>query len=255
MPTSPLLIVAEDLKKLLLHHVQHSGGDEAVFTTLRRQLLTERRLQTLIPEFLRTDTTLQEIRRRAQRLGDASGIGMNVASYKMRSDWLTAEFRPLLEFLQQPQFSTAEEVIAETLGTVNSINIRAAWDKALERRQTDPDGAITIARSLIEAVCKHVLGVGNYTNKDELPDLYKKASRYLRLTEDGFADDSLKQVMRGCVNIVHGLGEFRNKMGDAHGRGPVEPIADPFQAELAVTTAGAMATYFLNVWESRRTVT
>lgn len=47
-------------------------------------------------------------------------------------------------------------------------------------------------------------------------------------------------------------GEFRNKMGDAHGKGPVEPLADPLQAELAVTTAGAMATFFLNVWESRR---
>lgn len=249
---SPLLAIAEDLKTLLLSHVQQGNGDEQAFTNLRRQLLAERKLNSLIPDFLRTDTTLQEVRRRAQRLGGESGSGMNVASYDSRRTWLQNEFRPLLEFLQRPQISTVEEVLAETLSTVDSTHIRAAWDKALERRHDDPDGAITIARSLVEAVCKHVLGEGNYTNKDELPDLYKKASRFLRLTEDGFADESLKQVMRGCVQIVQGLGEFRNKMGDAHGKGPVEPMADPLQAELAVTTAGAMATFFLNVWESQQ---
>lgn len=250
MASSPLLAVAEDLKKLLLGHVQSGGGDEAEFTRLRRQLLAERRLEPLIPDFLKTDSTLQEIRRRAQRL--EGGTGGNVSSYETRRDWLAAQFRPLLDDLQRPHLSSVEEVLAETLSTVDSVHVRAAWDKALERRAADPDGAITIARSLVEAVCKHVLGAGNYTNKDELPDLYKKASRFLRLTEDGFADESLKQVMRGCVQIVQGLGEFRNKMGDAHGKGPVEPLADPVQAELAVTTAGAMATFLLSAWEAKR---
>lgn len=250
MGTSPILEVAEDLKKLLLGHIQHAGGDETQYTTLRRQLLAIRQLTSLIPEFVKTDTTLHEVRRRAQKL--QGGTNTNVASYETRRDWLAAEFRPLLEQLQRPQMSSVEEILAETLTTVDSAHIRAAWDKAIERRHGDPEGAITIARSLIEAVCKHVLGAGNYSNKDELPDLYKKAARVLRLTDDGFADESLKQVMRGCVQIVHGLGEFRNKLGDAHGKGPVEPLANILQAELAVTTAGAMATFLLSTWESKQ---
>lgn len=245
-----MLAVAEDLKKLLLGHIQHNGGDEAAFTSLRRLLMAERQLESLIPDFLKTDTTLQEIRRRAQRL--EGGTGGNVSSYETRRDWLAAEFRPLLDQLQRPRLSSVEEVLAETLSTVDSAHVRAAWDKAIERRHADPDGAITIARSLIEAVCKHVLGAGNYTNKDELSDLYKKAARQMRLTEEGYADEALKQVMRGCTQIVQGIGEFRNKMGDAHGKGSVEPFANSLQAELAITTAGAMATFFLATWEAKK---
>jgi hypothetical protein len=206
MATDPVLEVTEDLKNLLLGHIQQGDGDESQFTKLRRHLLADRRLQKLIPEFLRTDTTLHEVRRRAQRLDGSTGA--NVSSYETRRVWLKAEFAPLLDFLQRPQLTTVEEVLTEHLSTVDSAHVRATWDKAIERRQVDPDGAITIARSLIEAVCKHVLGAANYNNKDELPDLYKKASRLLRLTEEGYADDSLKQVMRGCAQIVQGLGEF-----------------------------------------------
>ena len=247
MELSPLLEVAEELKKQLLHHVQQGGGDEARYAVLRRRLLQERRLTALIPGFLKSDTTLQEVRQRSQRLDGSSGS--QVAPYSVRRTWIVEEFQPLLDLLQQPQLSTVEEVLAESLGTVDSVHVRKTWDKAIERRQVDPDGAITIARSLIEAVCKHVLGAGNYDRAADLPVLYKQAAKSIGLTDDGYADEALKQVMRGCVQIVHGVGEFRNKMGDAHGKGPQDPTADVLQAELAITVAGAMATYLLSTWE------
>lgn len=135
---------------------------------------------------------------------------------------------------------------------MDSAHVRNTWEKAIERRQVDPDGAITIARSLIEAVCKHVLGAGNYDKAAELPVLYKQAARSIGLTDDGYADEALKQVMRGCVQIVHGVGEFRNKMGDAHGKGPLDPTADALHAELAVSVAGAMATFLISTWDRKR---
>lgn len=102
---------------------------------------------------------------------------------------------------------------------------------------------------MVEAVCKDILGSGNYDKNSDLPMLYKAAARMIGLTEDGYADDSLKQIMRGCVQIIHGLGEFRNKMGDAHGKGPTDPKSDTLQAELAITVAGAMATFLVGTWE------
>ncbi len=247
MELSPLLEVAEELKKQLFHHVQHGGGDEAQYAVLRRRLLQERRLTPLIPGFLKSDTTLQEVRQRSQRLD--GGTGSQVTPYSGRRTWIVDEFQPLLDLLQQPQLSSVEEVLAESLGTVDSVHVRKTWEKAIERRQVDPDGAITIARSLIEAVCKHVLGVGNYDRAADLLVLYKHAARSIGLTDDGYADEALKQVMRGCVQIVQGVGEFRNKMGDAHGKGPLDATADALQAELAITVAGAMATYLLSTWE------
>lgn len=244
------LEVVEELKKLLFHHVQQGNGDEARYTVLRRQLLQERRLFSHIPAFIKSDTTLQEVRQRSQRLDGSTGN--QVTPYAVRRQWLVAEFQPLLDILQRPQLSSVEEVLAESLGTVDSAHVRNTWDKAIERRQVDPDGAITIARSLIEAVCKHVLGAGNYDKAADLPVLYKQASKYLGLTDDGYADEALKQIMRGCVQIVHGVGEFRNKMGDAHGKGPLDPAAETLQAELAVSVAGAMATFLISTWDEQK---
>lgn len=250
MQNSQILDVVEELKEQLLCQVRQGGGDEARYTVLRRQVMQERRIAPYIPNFLKSDTTLHEVRRRSQRLDGNNGSP--VTPYSVRRQWIADEFQPLLDFLQRPQLSSVEEVLAESLSSVDSAHVRNTWDKAIERRQVDPDGAITIARSLIESVCEHILGTGNYDKSADLPSLYKQASRTLGLTEDGYADESLKQIMRGCVQIVHGVGEFRNKMGDAHGKGPLDPTAETLQAELAVSVAGAMATFFLSVWEDRK---
>lgn len=41
-------------------------------------------------------------------------------------------------------------------------------------------------------------------------------------------------------------------MGDAHGKGPLDPAADTLQAELAISVAGAMATFLIGVWGERK---
>ncbi len=46
----------------------------------------------------------------------------------------------------------SDSVISETLTAVDSASIQTAWHKALERRLNDPEGAITSARTLLEAV-------------------------------------------------------------------------------------------------------
>lgn len=181
----------------MFQHVLHGSGDEGRYTLLRRKVTQERRLTPHTPSFLKSDTTLQEVRQRSQQLDGSTGS--QVTPYAVRRQWIIAEFQPLLDYLQRPQLSSVEEVLAESLSTVDSTHVRKTWDKAIERRQADPDGAITIARSLIEAVCKHVLGAGNYDKAADLPVLYKQAAKSIGLTEDGYADEALKQVMRGCV--------------------------------------------------------
>ncbi|CAN5358339.1 hypothetical protein BH11PLA2_BH11PLA2_38290 [soil metagenome] len=63
-----LLEAAEGLKKLLLIQIEQGGADEAQYALLRRKLLQDRKLQNLLPRFIRTDTTLAEVRRRSQNL-------------------------------------------------------------------------------------------------------------------------------------------------------------------------------------------
>jgi hypothetical protein len=89
--------------------------------------------------------------------------------------------------------------------------------------ENDFDGAITNARSLLEAV---LIGIEHDIGNEEIPPydgdlikLYKRIQKLLNL-ETGRKDiaEPLKQVLGGLASIVTGIASLRNKMGDAHAR-------------------------------------
>ena len=89
--------------------------------------------------------------------------------------------------------------------------------------ENDFDGAITNARSLLEAVLSEVeqeLSLESPPPYDgDLVKLYKRVQKLLNL-EPSRTDiaEPLKQVLGGLTSIVSGLSGLRNKMGDAHVR-------------------------------------
>lgn len=138
-------------------------------------------------------------------------------------------------------------------GKLDTASISAAWHKALERRNEDPEGAITAARTLLESVCKHVLdelGV-EYGDSADLPKLYGLTSKELNLAPSQQTEDAFKKILGGVHSVVDGLANLRNRLGDAHGQGknPVKPL--PRHAELAVNMAGSMASFLLATFESK----
>lgn len=132
--------------------------------------------------------------------------------------------------------------------------MQAAWSKALERRTSDPEGAITSARTLIEAVCKHILDEGkqDYDDGAELPKLYKQAAEFLNLAPSQHTEQVFKQILGGCTAVVEGLGALRNRLSDAHGKGKIASRPAPRHAELAVNLSGALAMYLLATWQARQ---
>jgi uncharacterized protein YfkK (UPF0435 family) len=148
----------------------------------------------------------------------------------------------------------SDSVISETLTAVDSASIQTAWHKALERRLNDPEGAITSARTLLEAVCKHILDEEQiaYNDKDDLPKMYGLAAKQVNLSPSQHTEQLFKQILGGCHAVVEGLGALRNKLSDAHagGKAAVHPL--PRHAELAVNLAGTMATFILSTWEQKR---
>jgi len=148
----------------------------------------------------------------------------------------------------------SDSVINEILTAVDSEAIRSAWNKALERRLVDPEGAITSARTLLEAVCKHILEENHipYNDRDDLPKLYGLTAKQLNLSPSQHTEQLFKQILGGCHAVVEGLGSLRNKLSDAHagGKAAVRPL--PRHAELAVNLAGTMATFILATWEQKK---
>ncbi len=144
--------------------------------------------------------------------------------------------------------------ITATLGAFSPEDISDRWRAALERRSTDPAGAITLSRTLLEDVCKWVLteAAVPYGDKDELPTLYKKLAGVLNLAPDAHTEQVFKQILGNAQSIVESLGALRNKLGDAHSGGPKKAKPQPRHAELSVNLAGTMATFLVATWRARQ---
>ena len=111
----------------------------------------------------------------------------------------------------------------------------------------DYDGAITNARSLVEAVLFEIEGRLDATRPGydgDLPKLYKRVQKHLNLDpEKSDIIESLKMVLRGLSNIVSGLAPMRNKMGDAHVR-TYKP--EKHHAKLAVNSAKTLTDFLID---------
>lgn len=88
--------------------------------------------------------------------------------------------------------------------------------------QSDLEGAITNARTLLEAVLGELelrlVGVRN-DYKGELPKQYKAVTKALRLDDERpELNDRFKDVIRGLVQAVNGLASLQNKISDRHAR-------------------------------------
>ncbi|WP_425964212.1 abortive infection family protein [Rhizobium nepotum] len=82
--------------------------------------------------------------------------------------------------------------------------------------------------------------------------LYKKLAKVLRLAPDDHTEQTFKQLLGSCQQIVELLGSLRNKLGDAHSSGPLKAKPKPRHAELAVNLSGTMATFLVDTWKARQ---
>ena len=132
-------------------------------------------------------------------------------------------------------------------------NIRKCESKLSEG---DFSGAITNARSLIEAVLIGIekdLDPAAPAYDGDLLKLYKRAQKLLNLEPDRKdISDPLRQILTGLTSVVNGLAAMRNKMSDAHAS-TYRPSRH--HAKLAVYAATTLADFLFetkNYQEQRR---
>jgi hypothetical protein len=117
----------------------------------------------------------------------------------------------------------------------------------------DYDGAITNARSLVEAVLtdierEHDEEAPEYDGN--LPRLYRRVQRHLKLSpgQEGLAD-SLRQVLSGLTSLVNGLASLRNSMSDSH---VISYRPAEHHARLAVNSAKTLCHFLFDTSEYQR---
>lgn len=238
---------AESLQNLLIAHATGGSESDADYRQLRQALLADGSLQDLVPGYVRTCRTLFQF---------WQFIKYEYRSYTERRNFIWDTFQPLLQQLERGSGAAVDDSVADALEKFDEPHINEAWSRALDRRSVDPEGAITAARSLLESVCKHILEDRgeSYSDKDDLPKLYKQVSRALNLAPSQHTEDAFRQILGGCVAVVEGLGTLRNRLSDAHGKGRARIVPAARHAELAVNLAGAMAIYLVATHGARKEI-
>ncbi len=229
---------AETLQNLLISRATGGSESSVDFRQLRQALIEDPNSQKLLPKCVKTCRSLDQF---------WQFIKYKFDTYTERSSFLYAEFQPLLDHLEKGGNAAGDDSISIALGEFDSEHVQVAWAKALSRRETDPEGAITAARTLLESVCKHVLDdLGeSYSESADLHKLYGKTAKALNLAPDQHNEEVFKKILGGCTSVVQGLGSLRNKLSDAHGKGRSRVKPAPRHAELAVNLSGSMASFLV----------
>lgn len=242
--TKELLIQVESLQNLLISLATGHHADPAVYIHLRQVLLSNSALDAYIPRFVRTCRELDQF---------WSYIKKKIGTYEQRREFLYQEFQPLLDILERGGPSPSDAAVSTVLDGLDAVHVQSAWSKALDRRNSDPEGAITMARTLLESVCKHILDEMNVDYKDDadLPTLYRHTAKVLNLAPSQHTVEVFRQILGGCTAVVEGLGSLRNRLSDAHGKGKAGTKPAPRHAELVVNLAGTVASFLLATWKSQ----
>jgi len=226
-----------------------TGGDcsEGDFIELRSYFASHTELSTLLPRWFAGKRSVNQF---------WQFIKIQYSTYAERREFLWTEFEPLLQHCETGSAIPAEDDIAGALKTLNSESVERVWRKTLYRLPEDPDGAITVARTLVETVCKHILEDLNIPfdeKKTDLPALYKLVANELNLAPQQHEEQVFKQILGGCASVVGGLGSMRNKLGDAHGHGRNRVRPAKRHASLAANLGGTMALYLLETYNAKKT--
>jgi len=223
--------------------ITFDGGVEA-YQRLRKELLAAPGLEALVPPFVKRHRDLNSY---------WQFIKKEFRSYAERRRFLWDSFRPLLDQLEADEGHPAVGPIEAALTSLNEESVRAVWKKAMDRRMSDPEGAITAARALLESTCKHVLDAlhAPYPDDADPGKLWALCANHLNLSPSQHSEVVFKSILGNCQSIVNNLAAIRNKVGDAHGQGKRAVKAKPRHAELAVNLAGSMAAFLVATWSER----
>lgn len=237
---------ASMMEGILIACATGESSDNHVYEFLRRQFMADPVLKELLPRFVRTYRNLNAF---------WLYIKNEAASYAERRQIISVAFTQLMDHLEGRNSAPGDLVVFDVLESFDAEGVASLWAKAIERRMTDPEGAITIARTLLERVIKRILDESgeSYSEKDDLPKLYSRAAKVMNLAPNQHTEEPIKAILGGAMTVVNGIGTIRNRLSDSHGRGgklPVKPL--PRHASLAVNIAGAVATFLVETHLKRQ---
>lgn len=139
----------EAIQSVLVSSATGGFADDLAYQALRKYILGDPLLKELAPAFLKDCRSLDEFWPFIKGL---------YGHYAERRKFVWDSFRPMFERIEETSSVPSDQSVSEILQTFDPESIHRIWLRAMDRRDADPEGAITLARTLLESVCKHILG-------------------------------------------------------------------------------------------------
>ena len=227
-------------QELLLAYSTGTDRNNEEYIRLREAIIDEPIFDNQIPTFILNCRFVEQF---------WQFMKTSYATYAERRTFIWDSFKPLYDAIEKPEIGA---LLNDSINYINNNRLIVEWKKAVSRTESDPEGAITMARTLLETTCKHILeGIGeSYNERTTLSELYKKTAKSLRLAPCQYQEPIFKQILSGCQSVIGGLEALRNKLSDSHGKGKKYYKPSKRHAELAVNMAGSVAIFLYNTFES-----
>lgn len=135
----------------------------------------------------------------------------------------------------------------------NEDYISRSSDLMINSIEDDPTIAIGKAKELVESCFKYILDKENieYQSNSKISELRKEVFKYLDLLPNenkaAVANNSVKRILAGLIQIIDGINELRNIHGDGHGKGMGYVSLPPGYAQLVVESAITIVNF---TWET-----
>src|SRR5215208_3937234 len=213
--------LARSLENLLVAACEGATSDNEFYQMVRSELMADTVLRPLLPEFVCTCRDL------AHFWGYIKEVSPKWAP---RRRHVREAMTPLLNYLEGTNRAPVDAAASDVLQKFDADGVHAVWEKALARRHTDPDGAITTARTLLETVCKRILdeAIETYSDKDDLPALYRAVAMRLQIAPSQHTEEAFKRILGGATSVVEGLDHSATRSATRTGKeaGPSAPLRD-----------------------------
>jgi hypothetical protein len=229
---------AEALQEILIARATGEDASDSDYGLLRSHFINSS-YSHLLPSWLMSKRTLSQF---------WPFIQTKFETYRERRKFIYDELSNLMSATEKNVPNPVEKSMAEILSSPSNDSVAQYWHKCSERVATDPEGAVTLARTLVETVLKHIvedLGIQIEKKNPDLPELYSIVAKELNLSPQNHKENLIKGILSGCNSIVSGIGELRNLYGDAHGKERKSVRIEPRHAFLAVNLAGSMASFLI----------
>ena len=230
--------VITEFQDMIIKAATGTTTDPAEYERKRNDLLSEISIRHQIPEFVIISRDLKAYWNFIKQISP---------NYQERRNFIYEKFNKLFYFIENESFEPTALELQLLLTEINIDLISDIWRKAVIRKEVDPDGSITAAKSFIETVCKYILDKRaiEYTEKEDIAQLYKKTAKALQINTNTELNQTMLKIYSGCISVITGVSTLRNKIGDAHGKGVKYKKPDEKYASLAIGLAGAMAIFLI----------